>query len=306
MWGIEATKSLTDLQRTLSVAIKRLLDRADATDAAIAALPSAINYQPQIDALKSYKSVTSAYTILPSDSVIECSGASFVVTLPTAIGVTGKEYTIIHNGTHLTQTYTLNTTAGQNIGGVPSGSYILFTTGESLKIVSNGSNWRIVDHYAETDWVDSGAVVIAATVTNPTKATTRTRDNMYWKRSGRNVYIKMFYKQGATTGAAAGSGGYLYAMPSNMPSIDTAITGANTSANINAINQVLGSATISNNSIARPGMVMVYSATQFTLWGYILTGDTYSRVGNTTFALNAEANIHYSADFVAPITLFQP
>lgn len=93
---------------------------------------------------------TTTYSILTTDDVVTCSGASFTLTLPTAVGVAGKQYVIKHLGTSLTQVYTLNTTSAQTIGGVASGSYALYTNQESLKIISDGANWQILEHYART------------------------------------------------------------------------------------------------------------------------------------------------------------
>jgi hypothetical protein len=64
--------------------------------------------------------------------------------------VAGKQYVIKHLGTSLSQVYTLATTGGQTIGGIASGSYALYTNQESLKVISDGANWQILEHYART------------------------------------------------------------------------------------------------------------------------------------------------------------
>lgn len=86
------------------------------------------------------------------------SGASFTITLPTAVSVAGQGVVFRHNGTSLSQAYTLNTTSAQTINGVASGSYILQTNGETLQLVSDGSNWQIVNHITVTPWVDAGVM----------------------------------------------------------------------------------------------------------------------------------------------------
>jgi len=96
-----------------------------------------------------YRNATTTDAPTLADEVIECSGASFTVTLPTAVGCQGKIFTIKHGGTSLSQVYTLNTTSAQTIGGIASGSYILYTAGETLTIQSNNANWIILDHYAQ-------------------------------------------------------------------------------------------------------------------------------------------------------------
>jgi hypothetical protein len=105
---------------------------------------------------RSYRNATTTDSISTGDDTVLFSGASFTATLPTAIGNAGKRFTLIHGGTSLTQIYTLNTTSAQTIGGFASGSYKLITNGESLTVESNGANWLISDHYAETLWIDGG------------------------------------------------------------------------------------------------------------------------------------------------------
>jgi hypothetical protein len=45
----------------------------------------------------------------------------------------------MHLGTSLSQIYTINTTSSQTVGGVASGSYVLYTNGETLTLVSERS-----------------------------------------------------------------------------------------------------------------------------------------------------------------------
>lgn len=303
MWGIEAAKSLTDLQRVLSNSIKRLLDRADATDAAIESLSS---LQVQINSLRPViKQATSNYTVLASDDIIICSGATFAITLPTAVGVKGKQYTIIHNGANLTQSYSIATTGGQTVGGIVSGSYILYTNQETLKIVSDDSNWVILEHFAETPWIDSGAIVITATITNPTKATGPVRDKLFWKRIGSNVHIDLQYKApNSTTGAANGSGGYLFNMPNGI-TFDTAITGANTSGVIGDFDRSYGTVMLSDGSAIRPGAALVYSTTQIHLWGYSTVSNSMVRVGSADFNMATTRRL-YGANLILPVSGWQP
>lgn len=111
---------------------------------------------------QTYRSVTTTDSATTNDDILAFSGASFVETLPTAVGNTGKEFTLLHDGTSLTQVYTLNTTSGQTIGGIASGVYKLYTNGEKLVIFSDGSNWKIRNHYAKTAQADAGALVFSS------------------------------------------------------------------------------------------------------------------------------------------------
>ncbi len=95
----------------------------------------------------------------------KCSGASFTITLPTAASVAGQGFVFQHAGTSLTQVYTFNTTSSQTIGGVASGSYALYTAGETLTLVSDGNNWLIEQHQTETDWISAGTTATPTATT---------------------------------------------------------------------------------------------------------------------------------------------
>lgn len=110
-----------------------------------------------------YRSVTTTDAPTNADDVLACSSSSFTITLFTAVGNEGKVLEISHNGTSLTQAYTLNTTSGQTIGGYASGAVVLYTNGEVFRIFSDGANWQIFEHYAMTPEVSAGATVLSAT-----------------------------------------------------------------------------------------------------------------------------------------------
>lgn len=194
------------------------------------------------------KSITSTYAVSNADDTLVASGASFTITLPTAVGIAGKRFTINHGGTSLTQVYTLNTTSSQTIGGIASGSYALYTANESLTIASDGTNWQIVNHQANTDWTNTGAITITATTTNPTKPTAVgaiVTDKLWWKRSGANMDFRYEYRHTSATGAAAGSGNYKFSLPANI-TIDTNKIETNGASTTNGFGTVLGYGWTSN------------------------------------------------------------
>lgn len=108
-------------------------------------------------------SQSSTYSVPATNYIVLCSGASFTVTLPTAVGASGGMITIKHAGTSLTDVYTIATTSSQTIGGIAGGSYALYTNQESLVVVSDGSNWQILDHFTITPWVNFGTSYITST-----------------------------------------------------------------------------------------------------------------------------------------------
>jgi len=111
---------------------------------------SGVSWASPAGANLAVRSVTTTDSPTTADDILTLSGASFTVTLPTAVGNTGKILRLHHNGTSLSQKYTLNTTGGQTIGGIASGSYILTTKGEVLVIYSDGTNWQILEHKTAT------------------------------------------------------------------------------------------------------------------------------------------------------------
>lgn len=87
---------------------------------------------------KPYVTITAAYTLDNIDYLVSCSGGPYTVTLPSAVGIEGREYEI------------KNTTAGvitvacfgaQTIDGSATFGLNLY---DALKVVSNGSNWEII------------------------------------------------------------------------------------------------------------------------------------------------------------------
>lgn len=90
-----------------------------------------------------YRSVTTTDTCTNSDDILTLSGASFTETLFTASGNTGKILRIIHNGNVTGQVYTIDGNSSETINGATT--YTLVTKGDSVTIVSDGTNWVIVD-----------------------------------------------------------------------------------------------------------------------------------------------------------------
>lgn len=153
-----------------------------------------------------YRSVTTTDSPTTSDYTLDLSGASFTVTLPTAVGH-NNVFELIHSGTSLTQVYTLNTTSAQTIGGLASGVWKLSTNGERLKIQSTGANWIVLDHDAETAWVNytPSLLNLGSISTN----------SMWWRRVGDSLQIQGYFVVG-TVAAAKPCG---FTIPAN---IDTA------------------------------------------------------------------------------------
>ena len=85
-----------------------------------------------------YTGVTNTYNIESTDYLINATSGTFVITLPTAVGISGKQYIIKNSGNG---TITLETTSSQTIDGNVS---ITLIQNETVEVISDGSNWKVV------------------------------------------------------------------------------------------------------------------------------------------------------------------
>jgi hypothetical protein len=99
-----------------------------------------INGSASLNPTYSLTQITYSYFLTINDNVVECTTGSFIVTLPTAIGITGKLYNIKNTGSGI---ITINTTLSQSIDGYVNGELAL-TQYECLSVVSNNTKWLIM------------------------------------------------------------------------------------------------------------------------------------------------------------------
>lgn len=94
----------------------------------------------------SVASYSTTGNISVNDDVVLLSGASGAITrtLPTAVGYTKPLY-IRRTDTTKSNAVTINTTGGQTING--SSSYVLYLQYEEVMLVSDGSNWQILNRF---------------------------------------------------------------------------------------------------------------------------------------------------------------
>jgi hypothetical protein len=90
------------------------------------------------DVSNPYTVISTTYAILTTDYQIECTSGTFTATLPTAVGVVGKVYSIKNTGAG---TVTLATTSAQTIDGSLTQT---LTQWDNLVVMSNGANWIII------------------------------------------------------------------------------------------------------------------------------------------------------------------
>lgn len=85
----------------------------------------------------SYVAKTATYTLTGSDYMVECTTNTFTVTLPTAVGLSGRLYSVKNTGTG---TITLEGDGAETIDGAANKSIAQW---ENITVMSNGANWII-------------------------------------------------------------------------------------------------------------------------------------------------------------------
>ena len=85
-----------------------------------------------------YVAKTGTYLASALDYVIDCTANSFTVTLPTAVGISGRIYIIKNSGTG---TITVDGNASETIDGAAT---VALTQYQKATIQSNGANWIVI------------------------------------------------------------------------------------------------------------------------------------------------------------------
>src|SRR4051812_17803899 len=92
----------------------------------------------------SYRNFTTSTAITGTDNTVVFTGTTAsAVTLPTAVGITGRVYWIKNASTTVpTPNLFVQTTLSQTIDG--NSSWTLDEANEVIKVISNGANWYIL------------------------------------------------------------------------------------------------------------------------------------------------------------------
>lgn len=242
-------------------------------------------------ATPAYTYVSQSTTLNPAaiGSYYLLSGASFTITLPTAASISGQTFAFRHNGTSLSQVYTFNTTSAQTINGIASGSYALYTNGETLVLLSDGSNWQILSHDTDSKWVSYTPTITGlGTVTNT---------NFLYRRSGSELQI-----HGTLTSGTAAATLFSISLPTSVNIDSTGMGLSNTTANPGPI---IGR-WVTDNASSGQGALLTATATSTTLiYG---GGNNASTSENTPVNGSgvAASNAVQSYTFIVPISGWQP
>jgi len=85
-----------------------------------------------------YRAITALRTLDATDYLIDVTANTFTITLPTAVGITGRTYVIKNSGTGVTSVIG---TSSQTIDGETTQTLNQY---DSMTVVSNGANWIII------------------------------------------------------------------------------------------------------------------------------------------------------------------
>lgn len=235
---------------------------------------------------------TAAASAATSNDYVECSGATFTLTLYAVSGNTGRRIRIKHNGTSLTQNYLIDGNGTETIDGTTS--VTMFTNGEVFELLCNGSTgWMVIDHKTNTPFV-AFSMTVGAVTTPPAKATVNT-ELATWRRVGDCMEIIYNYEHTSAVGATIGSGIYLYPIP-GAQTIDSGKMTISVDEDIGVVGAGCLSASVDTNV----GFVKVYSTTQLV----VVSGDadTASAPHSSTFGAWNSAALQVSFKATVPIT----
>lgn len=190
----------------------------------------------------------------------------------------------------VTTTYQLRTTSSTTAG---SNEYIRSDVGTFMTIVSVSSKPIV----SQGGWTKVTSWDFGGTTTAPTSATSATR-HYVWSLTGKMMSIKGFYNQTATTGASAGSGEYLFAMPAGYQ-IDTTTTGLATVGDVLEI--PIGQTTLSTGTGNRgAGVVLAYDAgnIKFASWSAGGLSANLTTIGSAFLPITSSAlySLYFTAD----------
>lgn len=96
----------------------------------------------QINSMTAYVAKTAAYTLTSSDYCVDLTANTATFTLPTAVGITGKQYIVKNSGAGV---LTLATTSSQTIDGMATMTFPVQYSG--ARVISDGANWKVIGSF---------------------------------------------------------------------------------------------------------------------------------------------------------------
>lgn len=103
------------------------------------AVEAAADYVARKAPTYAYVAKTDSYTLDATDAVVALSVATKTLTLPTAVGCTGRRYTL--KATQATGTISVDGDGAETIDGLAAQTLY---PGDCMEVVSNGAGWEII------------------------------------------------------------------------------------------------------------------------------------------------------------------
>jgi hypothetical protein len=207
---------------------------------------------------------TTTYTVTATDDLIlaDATGGAFTITLPTAVGITGRTYKFKKTDATFSQ-ITIDGDASETIDGAANTT--LATQNEYVELVSDGTNWQIVRRFIPS----------VLTAFTPTGAwSTNTTYTGFWKREGDSIYLDVeLLLAGAPTSATL-----TVNIPSGLTIDTTKLLGTTSGTNACGIMDILDA------GVAVYSGAPVYSSTTAVLLRYLVASTTNATYGDVTQA----------------------
>ncbi len=163
---------------------------------------------------------------------------------------------------------------------------------------------NVFEATSSTGWNDAGTMQISATTTAPSKGTaTIVVDRMLWQRLGTDMHVRIEFRHSAAGTSTAGSGDYLWAIPSGYQIDTTKVTAYSTVEGWSSTfqnNNIVGICQAGNGTNQVFGKVVVYDGTYVRCAAESAALGAQGFLGSGGFPLNGTAQ-YYTFDFKVPI-----
>lgn len=241
---------------------------------------------------------TTTYTATTADDVltVDPSGGAFTVDLYTAVGNTGRRITITNISTTWNLACTIDPNGAQTING--ASTFPLYTPGETLELVSDGTNWRILRHEIPSGLAAATTHTPGAVTTPPTYTTGVTYNKYTYWRGGPYLHVR-HTAETLSGGGSNGSGVYLWTLPQSL-SAHSEIEFSTVAGNY-AGGDIVGHGIFTNTGVVNNGIMSayMYDATRF-LW---LITSTANNWGSAYGTLNAGGGVTITYSFETKVRI---
>lgn len=221
------------------------------------------------------------------------AGSAVTQYLPPAAAWRGQVITFIKTSSGFNPV-TIDGFGSEIIGTGTAVTTTLYSQGETLDLLSNGTSVYVVKRYIPATWVNHGSNVISAT-TGASKGTVTT-DNFWYRRVGDSLEARVEYTQ---TVAGTCNGNLLWGIPSAIGSADSAKVTFFTTASVGSNPRVGGAQIGSGDALAQDVSagaigVIPYNASNMRLMIHAIDGKyDYARGGPYFGTDQASLNLNF-------------